>query len=319
MPRSSRLRRAASLGLLLALAPDPVPAQEIYIWEDDSGVKHFSDRRPDGDYEVEVQRAIAAPEQPVRIANIGSEREPEWQLDNRLHGPVTVALGLDEAVNTISEPALPAHLEVAGRGRRSVLLGPLEPGLAWRYRLQMTATPGSLRWHSDPGHVYPPPVRRDTPVRIGQGFGGRFSHRQAHSRHAIDIPLPVGTPVVAVRDGRVMDSARWFHRNGRDPERDGPRANYVRVLHDDGTMAIYAHLDYGGVSVRDGQRVHAGQQLGHSGNTGYSTGPHLHFALQVNDRMQLRSIPFRMHDHDGRELDLGSITISPVDPGGETR
>jgi murein DD-endopeptidase MepM/ murein hydrolase activator NlpD len=53
------------------------------------------------------------------------------------------------------------------------------------------------------------------------------------------------------------------------------------------------------VYVRVGERVGVGQQIGASGNTGYSSGPHLHFAVQVNRGMRLASIPFRMVGPDG--------------------
>ena len=72
------------------------------------------------------------------------------------------------------------------------------------------------------------------------------------------------------------------------------RANFIRLLHDDGSMAVYAHLQPEGVQVRTGQRVRLGQRIGLSGNTGFSTAPHLHFVLQVNRGMRLQSIPFRM-------------------------
>ena len=85
-----------------------------------------------------------------------------------------------------------------------------------------------------------------------------------------------------------------FSKAGLRKEKYGGRANFVRILHDDGTMAIYAHLATNGVLARVGQRVNAGQQIGLSGNTGFTTGPHLHFALQVNRGMRLVSIPFRM-------------------------
>ena len=73
----------------------------------------------------------------------------------------------------------------------------------------------------------------------------------------------------------------------------------MRILHDDGTMAMYAHLKPEGVLVRIGQRVHAGQPIGLSGNTGFTTGPHLHFAVQVNRGMRLESVPFRMNGPQG--------------------
>jgi murein DD-endopeptidase MepM/ murein hydrolase activator NlpD len=65
-------------------------------------------------------------------------------------------------------------------------------------------------------------------------------------------------------------------------------------LHTDGSMALYAHLAENGALVHPGQHVETGQRIGLSGNTGYSTAPHLHFAVQVNRSMQLTSIPFRL-------------------------
>ncbi len=290
--------------LLIGLVVAPAHAQSVYLWTDENGIQHLSDRRPDGDHAVTEQRAVAVPKDAVAMRNVGTERAPEWRFENRLHGPVTVAIALARTDNVLSDPALPALIELPARGHRSVVLGPLDEHRGWRYRIEMQAVPGALE-HGTPGDpVYRVPLGAETPIRIGQGFGGAFSHDRPHSLHAVDFSIPVGTPVVAARAGVVMDTARNFHRAGDDPDRDGPRANYVRVLHDDGSMAVYAHLDYRGVSVDDGQRVRAGQLLGRSGNTGFSTGPHLHFAIQVNRGMQLVSIPFRMVDTKNRPLDL---------------
>jgi murein DD-endopeptidase MepM/ murein hydrolase activator NlpD len=97
-----------------------------------------------------------------------------------------------------------------------------------------------------------------------------------------------------------MDVADDFFENGRSLERYGSRANYVRVLHDDGTMAIYAHLKAETIRVRLGARISSGQVIAHSGNTGYSSGPHLHFAVERNVGKRLASQPFSFEAASGR-------------------
>lgn len=57
-------------------------------------------------------------------------------------------------------------------------------------------------------------------------------------------------------------------------------ANYITVLHNDGTFADYSHLRYKSVIVQLGQQVERGQIIGYSGATGYATGPHLHFVVK---------------------------------------
>ncbi|MCW0463310.1 hypothetical protein NB705_000383 [Xanthomonas sacchari] len=99
--------------------------------------------------------------------------------------------------------------------------------------------------------------------------------------------------MLAARAGVVMEVRDDFRESGTDP-RLGQAANLVRVVHADGSMAIYAHLAPGGVQVRVGQAVQRGDRLGLSGNTGLSSGPHLHFAVQLNRGLRLESVPFRM-------------------------
>ena len=135
-------------------------------------------------------------------------------------------------------------------------------------------------------------------VRVDQGFGGQHSHDDAENRYALDFPLAEGTPVLAARAGTVMQVIDHHHANHQDRSQRGRGANLVRVLHEDGSMALYAHLAPG-AAVRPGQRVSVGTVLGRSGNTGFSTAPHLHFVVQANTGMALTSLPFRLGSDAG--------------------
>jgi murein DD-endopeptidase MepM/ murein hydrolase activator NlpD len=99
--------------------------------------------------------------------------------------------------------------------------------------------------------------------------------------------MPEGTPIIAARGGMVVKI-----ENGQSGRGNNPAGNFVRVLHDDGTMGVYLHLMQGSVQVREGQRIETGTRLARSGNTGNSTGPHLHFVVQRNVGLAVESIPF---------------------------
>lgn len=119
---------------------------------------------------------------------------------------------------------------------------------------------------------------------ITQASGGWISsHYTADSRHAVDIAMPEGTPVLAAREG-VVSGVEWRHERGGRIGELWARSNYVRVRHVDGTIGVYAHLAHVGVAVEPGEPVRAGQVLGYSGATGFVSGPHLHFAVTREQR-----------------------------------
>ncbi|MGY6631418.1 MAG: peptidoglycan DD-metalloendopeptidase family protein [Wenzhouxiangella sp.] len=292
-----RFLATTALAILLLAVPVTGLAQSVYIWTDEAGVTHFTDRQPQTDREVRVQKAIAEPESALVVNRLGPDDDPQWLFRNRLHGPLAVRLSLVDDDNVVTYPELPSiFLLNAGEERELVAIGALEPRQGWQYRLQTESLPGDPSARHRPEAPYRPPFAPGERFPVSQGFGGEHSHNTPESHYAVDIAMPIGTPVHAARSGVVMDTARWFHRAGRDRERYGPRANYIRILHDDGSMAVYAHLDYAGVEVHPGQRVAAGQRIGRSGNTGYSSGPHLHFVVQVNRDMNLVSVPFQFGD-----------------------
>src|SRR5690606_9086281 len=236
-------------------------------------------------------RGAAEPAAIARLRIEPADGEYLAWADNLLAGPIEVRLAATGAAPP-GDPPLPARASVPAGG--SALVARLRPasGSSGLLRLSLSGVPGSSNARPRDVAYLPPLQRADS--RIDQGFEGEFSHQDEQNRYALDFATAVGTPVVAARAGTVMQVEAGFRGHGLDHGRDAARANFVRILHDDGSMALYAHLAHDGVLVAPGQRVEAGQRIGLSGNTGYSTAPHLHFALQVNRGGRLLSIPFRM-------------------------
>ena len=136
------------------------------------------------------------------------------------------------------------------------------------------------------------PVAPVDNARMSSNYGLRSDPFHGHQQHhsGIDFAAPLGTPVKGVLAGRVM--------------RAGPAGNYgnlVEIRHSDGRRTRYAHLDE--IKVEVGQWLEKGQTLGTVGQTGRSTGPHLHFELRdgdhsVNPSQLLKLVPGAGHkDH----------------------
>ena len=109
--------------------------------------------------------------------------------------------------------------------------------------------------------------------------GWYYSDGKLH--RAIDLRAAVGTPVCAAEDGTVDWVQTW---DGRSTSGDQSYGNLVRIRHADYNggklQTLYAHLQR--VTVKNGQAVREGEVIGYSGNTGNSTGPHLHFEVRLN-------------------------------------
>jgi murein DD-endopeptidase MepM/ murein hydrolase activator NlpD len=111
---------------------------------------------------------------------------------------------------------------------------------------------------------------------LTSGFGRRWGRMHK----GIDIGAPIGTPIVAVADGEVI-TAGW---------NSGGFGNLVKIKHPDGTVTLYAHNNR--VLVRTGQVVQQGEQISELGNTGRSTGPHLHFEIHPQGQAAVNPISF---------------------------
>lgn len=152
-------------------------------------------------------------------------------------------------------------------------------------------TPGDMNARHDDAIRYAAPFSPDESYPLVQGFGGGWSHSGA-SRFAVDFAMPIGTAVHAAREGTVVQVVSHNDRGGSRREY-AKYANYTVVLHDDGTTGEYYHLMQDGAEVRVGDEVSAGDLIGYSGNTGFSSLPHLHFAVYRPKPMgEFESLPF---------------------------
>jgi murein DD-endopeptidase MepM/ murein hydrolase activator NlpD len=304
---------AAVLALvLLWIGMAPAEAARLYRWKDKQGYTQYGDRPPEADDlaadEVDVIRFRNPPSALVRLRLENKGIHYQAWADNLMHGPVEVQLRFKRNRNVTGRPALPARATVPARS--SVLVAEIavaDPLRGGDFELLLDALPGDPAAHPQEDYDYRLPFDYGR-VRVDQGPGGSFSHSDPQNLHAIDFAVPEGTSIVAVREGVVMQVESDFEKAGLNREKFGGRANFIRILHGDGTMAVYAHLKPEGVQVRVGQYVRKGQYIGLSGNTGFSTAPHLHFVVQINRGMRLESIPFRMFGP------LGQLRFPSQDP-----
>lgn len=157
---------------------------------------------------------------------------------------------------------------------------------------QFNWTPGNMHAEHWDEYLYAKPYNPDQHYRVIQGFGGGWSHR-GPSKYAVDFGMPVGTPVHAARNGVVIDITERHNRGGAE-RRFGKYANFITILHDDDTTGEYYHLKQYGAAVDIGQHVKRGELIGYSGNTGFSSMPHLHFAVyRARSHGNFESIPIK--------------------------
>ena len=143
------------------------------------------------------------------------------------------------------------------------------------------ATLGSPQAQHHPPRPYRAPFPLGASYVVSQAYPTHITHVTADSRYAIDIALPDGTPVYAAREGTVINLRHDGFVGAIDPALLD-QANVLEILHDDGTIALYAHLHWDSIRVHIGQRVTLGEYIADSGNTGFTSGPHLHFAVWRN-------------------------------------
>jgi murein DD-endopeptidase MepM/ murein hydrolase activator NlpD len=274
-----------SLALILAAAAeDEVPPDESLI------------------FGVRVVGGIAISERPV-----GSNLDPaQVEVDyddeqdiltvvNNKGYPITFSFDLGRRSGTNTSHRLPVLKNIRPGGRLVIRFLPTSPepmsySYSWSWEM------GTRRTRHRKRQTYQLPWPADQHFECTQGFDGGYSHR---NQHAMDIVMPIGTPILAARGGTVVAITDGWGEGGAD-RKYFSEANYVTVMHTDGTYATYMHLLADSMVVSIGEEVETGQRLSSSGSSGFSARPHLHFVVKsALDGWTDRSWPVRFSVGDG--------------------
>jgi len=202
--------------------------------------------------------------------------------------------------NTTSSRPIP--FTVATRGQQRMELATFEPqsmSKPWDFHY-------SYQWlYGCPGAkpddtVYILPFAPGSRRKLLQGAHGKFSHQAGSGNdYANDWKMPEGTEVLAARGGLVVGLRVDSTAHGVG-ERFKSSANYVILRHSDGTYGEYLHLQRNGALVKLGETVLAGQAIAKSGNTGYTSDPHLHFGVfRIRDDNTRESLPVKIRTSEG--------------------
>jgi len=293
----------ASLALSGAAA-----AQALYKYRGENGEWIYADRPPEDGSMAEIRvLESAGPAGEIAVTHRLVTDGIELVADNQYFAPIELKLLVDE-IRGLQYPPPDDDLRwvVPPRSQMTLIrLGIIEdsPAPFLAYRFQYLA--GDPESGHEPSGLYRVPFAIANNFPITQAYPDVITHRTPDSYYAVDIAMPTGTGVFAARGGVVFDVASDNFRGGLSAERDGPKANVVRLLHDDGTYAIYAHLNWNSIRVRPGQRVSRGEYIADSGNTGFSSGPHLHFAVVRNLGFRLESVPVQFQG-------ANSVRVTPA-------
>jgi len=180
------------------------------------------------------------------------------------------------------------RFEVLFDSKRDLLTGKTKFGSDLRY-VSMTLSgdriefyrhehaDGTMGWYDRAGNSASRTLMR-TPIngaRLSSGYGKRRHPVLGYSKlhQGVDFAAPKGTPIMAAGSGTI-EAAGWNGSYGR----------YIRIRHNSTYKTAYAHLSGIARGVSIGERVNQGEVIGYVGNTGRSTGPHLHYEILVNGR-----------------------------------
>jgi murein DD-endopeptidase MepM/ murein hydrolase activator NlpD len=295
-----------ALLLLLALPAGVLRAQSVHAYRDASGQWVFTDRGASTEHAQGDAFTLPHSPEALRVTVERTDTGPATRLtavnDCLCVVTLRVAITRSALADIPSGTIYPATLEP---GTRQLILeaqhgGDARPELQFGWSVAL----GSPQATHNPTRPYRAPFAVGTSYRVSQAYPDHVTHGTPDSVYAIDIALPDGTAVYAARPGTVINVRHDGFRGGTVSAM-ADQANLIEILHDDGTIAVYGHLHWDSIRVHIGQHVALGEYIADSGNTGFSSGPHLHFAVWRNAGDEDVSVPVQF-------AGPGGTAVTPV-------
>ena len=286
-------QRVGVTALLLLALPLTAPwAQSVHAYRDASGQWVFTDRGTSPDRATAEAPTVAHTPEAMRVAIERSDAGGIMRLiavnDCLCVITLRVAITQSDFSEVPRGTSYPATLEP--RTRQVLIEARESANTRQQLQFESLAALGSPQATHHPARPYRVPFAVGTSNRVSQAYPDHFTHVTPDSLYAIDFALPDGSAVYAARAGTVINVRHDSFRGGTGAVM-ADQANLIEILHDDGTIAVYGHLHWDSIRVRIGQHVVAGEYIADSGNTGFSSGPHLHFAVWRNSGERDVSVP----------------------------
>ena len=242
---------------------------------------------------------VAAQPKPIEIFYEKSDDGFVFYGRNIEEVPYTVKINFDKLNNLADDSGAKSFTRVIPPNTFDLKVLELKmvnqnKGTSFDFNFIYTIGDASLPIEED--HPYLLPFKHGKRVRVGQGNNGSGTHRGIN---AIDFNLDVGDSIYAARDGLVIEIKEDSDTGGNAPKFE-PYGNFIKVYHEDGTIGSYVHLVQKGSFVKKGDKIKEGQLIGISGNTGWSSGPHLHFMVSYNRNFKNFTLPVKFLNYDGQ-------------------
>jgi hypothetical protein len=231
---------------------------------------------------------LLSAQSPVKVYFEKDNGKVHIYADNPMFCPVSLKLKVDKT-NMLCEGGCPEIAVVPQKvvKHKLLTLTPEDTQKSTKFSYSYKWMLGNItKTEFDKNHVYYLPFEKGKEYPLSQGYNGAQSHR---NENAIDFSMPEGSGITAARDGIVIKVVQ-HNWNSCAEERCKEFNNTVTVYHSDGTFADYAHIKQNGSLVKEGDAIKAGQLIAKSGNTGWSSGPHLHFMVYRYNENGIQSL-----------------------------